>query len=100
VNLKEAIREMSIEGELERAKGQLREARQQLDLIANSTEHADAAQKWELEKAELVCAFRRIDELWKALPRMTQDTTQEELEAFAMDVSHIADKMLRKYEVA
>jgi hypothetical protein len=49
---------MSTEGELEQVKAELAEARSLLETIANSTEHADAAQKWECEKAELVNGLR------------------------------------------
>jgi hypothetical protein len=44
----------------EQVKAELAEARSLLETIANSTEHADAAQKWECEKAELVNGLRKI----------------------------------------
>jgi hypothetical protein len=39
---------------------ELREARSLLETIANSTEHADAAQKWECEKAELLNGLKSL----------------------------------------
>jgi hypothetical protein len=39
---------------------ELAEARSLLETIANSTEHADAAQKWECEKAELLNAIHAL----------------------------------------
>jgi hypothetical protein len=54
------MRELAIEAVAARkaAEAELAEARSLLETIANSTEHADAAQKWETEKAELVQGWR------------------------------------------
>jgi hypothetical protein len=74
---------------------ELAEARSLLETIANSTEHADAAQKWECEKAELLAT---LHDLLDEIKRLCQLSTLNFLRARMRYSYTNAEKVIAKYE--
>jgi hypothetical protein len=75
---------------------ELREARSLLETIANSTEHADAAQKWECEKAELIGVLRRIVEITGYF--LVGTSTHPTANSLLRSIVRISKEALAKYE--